>query len=461
MPASITHPAAAGAEEPPDKWWSLYREPALDALVEEALANNRDLRAASARLLEARAVLSEAHAARLPETGLSVEAGRGSTLEDQIAASGAGSDHVRTGPRFGFGTDISWEVDLWGRIGATEKVAIANMREAAALQDGLRVAVAAETTRAWLDACGHARQADMARQSLAFAERGRDLAQSLRAAGAGSPADVLRAETLAAQASAAVPPVEAARRSALAELAVLTGHPPTEPPAAAIACVRLPSMAAIIPVGDGAALLRRRPDIRAAEQKLAGGTARIGIAVADLYPRISLGGGLAMSSPSIAGLDARRNRVWRFGPLLSWSFPNISIARARIRQARASEIAALAAFDAVILNALREVNQAAEVYSAALRRMDALRVAADRAGRARRLVWIQRSAGAATALDMLDADRTDMEAQAALASAEMEVATAQVVLFKALGGGWQSAPPVILPLPERPSSIASSAISSK
>lgn len=452
-PVSIAQTGIAGAVEPPDRWWMLYHEPALDALVEEALANNRDLRVAAARLLEARAMLSEAHAARGPVTRLSAEAGGGSTLDDQIAAIADGSDHIRTGSRFGMGADISWEVDFWGRIGSTVRLAVANAQEAAALQDGVRVEVAAEVTRAWLDACSYARQGDIARQSLALAEQGRDLAGRLHSAGAGLPVDILRAEALVARTSAAVPPIEAARRNALAELAVLTGHSPAEPPAAAMSCTCLPSIDVVLPVGDGATLLRRRPDIRAAEQKLVAGTARIGIAVADLYPRIALGGGVAASSPSIGRLDARSNMVWRLGPLLSWSFPNIGVARARVRQAEAGEIAALAAFDAAILTALKEVDRAGEYYFAALRRLDSLRIAADRTARARNLVRAQRMAGSATALEMLDADRSDVEAQAALADAEADVTTAQIVLFKALGGGWQSAPPVTLPPPQRTTSV--------
>ncbi|TWB08790.1 NodT family efflux transporter outer membrane factor (OMF) lipoprotein [Nitrospirillum amazonense] len=449
------------SDAPPPDWWRLYREPALDALVEEALTNNRDLRAASANLLQARSTLSEARGELWPTTNLSGGAGEGSTLEDQIAAASEGTDKIRTGPRFDIGTSISWELDLFGRLRSTVKAAEADMQGSAALEDGVRVAVAAGVSGAWLDACGYAHRADVARQSLELAQRGRDLAERLVAAGSGLPVDVLRADAVVEQASATIPMLDAKRHNALADLAVLTGHPPAEIPSAAAACRRLPSITTPLPIGDGLTLLRRRPDIRAAEQKLAADTARIGVAVTDLYPRISLDGGATISSPTVGGIASRNNLVWHVGPLLSWNFPNISAARARIRYARAGEAMGLADFDATILRALKEVNQTAEDYGAALRRQGDLRAAADRSARADRLMQIQRSAGAATALEALDAERADIDAQAALAAADSDVTTTQVALFKALGGGWENAPAVVLPSPQRTASVASVTASSK
>lgn len=438
----------------PTKWWRLYREPALDALVEEALTNNRDLREAAAHLLEARAILREVRGQRLPQTKTSADAGGGSTLQDQIGAAYDNSDHIRTGSRFGLGADVVWEADLFGRLAASVEASRADTDAARAEEDGVRVLVAAEVTRNWLGACGYSHRIFVARRSLTLLEQGREIAERLRAAGVGLPVDVVRADTLVAEAQAAIPPLEAARAKALAELAVLTGRPPTEVPAAAAACTRLPTIDAPMPIGDGLDLLRRRPDVRAAERRLAGMTAQIGVATADLYPRISLGANIASSSHTPGDLTARNNIIWRIGPLLSWSFPNINAARARIAQARAREIGALARFDATILTALREVNQAGEEYEATLRRREALRIAADRSAEAVRLSRLGRAAGSATALEALDAERADLGAQAALATADSEVATAQVVLFKALGGGWEDAPTIILPKPVRTSSAA-------
>ena len=455
----VTQPAegaAVSGDAAPTQWWRLYNEPALDALVTEALTNNRDLRVAEANLLKARAILGEARGDRIPQTELSAGVGYGSTLQDQIAAAAKGVSSARTGTRYDLGADISWELDLFGRLRSNVRAARADVRASAALEDGVRISIAAGVTGAWLDACGFAHRADVARQSLALAERGRDTTERLRAAGATNSADVLRADALVAQARAAIPMLDAARLDALAELAVLTGHPPTEIAPAAAACRTLPQISAIVPVGDGRTLLRRRPDVRAAEQRLAAGTARIGIAVSDLYPRIAIGGMAADSAGTPSDLGNRNNLVWRFGPLLSWSFPNVSAARARLRYARAAEAGALAEFDGAILTALKEVNQRAEDYAALLHRQSALRDALDRSQHADRLTRIQRAAGAATALEALDADRTVIEAQANLASVDRDVAAAQVALFKALGGGWELAPVVRLPTPDRSATAATS-----
>lgn len=437
-PLRLTDADAVSTTTPPPQWWRLYREPALDAWVEEALANNRDLRLAAAHLLEARALLSEVQGQRLPQTNLSASAGMGSTLQDQLEAAFEHSDAIRTGPRFGLGTDVAWEVDLFGRLRSSINAAHADEEATAALEDGVRVSIAAEVTRAWLDACSYSHRLAVARHSLDLLEKSRDLTERLRTAGVGLRVDVARQTALVAQVGAVIAPLEAGRHNALVELAVLAGHAPTEIPVAASTCTSIPEINTLLPVGDALALLRRRPDVRAAERHLESSAARIDIATADFYPRVSVGAGFASSSHTLENLGERNNVVWQVGPLLSWSFPNISAARARLAQAHARESAALATFDATVLTALKEVNQSAENYSAMLRRRDALRVAADQSAQADHIFNQMRAAGAATALEALDAERTDAEAQSALAAADADVATAQVVLFKTLGGGWES-----------------------
>jgi NodT family efflux transporter outer membrane factor (OMF) lipoprotein len=444
----------AGREPPVSAWWRLYRDPSLDALVSEALASNRDLRAASAHWQEARALLGKARAERLPATTLSAGVGEGSTLQDQINAAWQGSNSVRTGPRYDLGGDVTWDMDLFGRLKAQSRAARADAQASAALLDGVRIAVAADVTGAWLRACGLGHQAAVARDLLAQARQARALAESLRAAGAAVPADVLRADAMAESIAAAIPALEAQRHDALIELAVLSGHLPGTVPPAAAACTQVPALAEIPGTGDGYALLRRRPDVRAAESRLAASTARIGVAIGDLYPHIALAAGQAVSSPSPGGLGMRSNMVWRIGPLLDWSFPNIGVARARLHQARAGEAAALAAYDAAILTAFKEVNQAASDQDAALDRQAALARAAERSALAEYMMRRRRAAGGATALEALAALQARSEAAAALAAADLEVAAAQVRLFRALGGGWEDAPPVSQPDPSPTHAIA-------
>jgi NodT family efflux transporter outer membrane factor (OMF) lipoprotein len=449
VPDRLSEEIATTRDLPPPAWWHLYNDPALDAQVEEALSNNRDLRAAEAHLQEARAFLGQAKAEELPVTSLRAGMGEGSTLQDQITTAWQGGKTIRSGPRYDLGGDLSWEPDLFGRLRAHVRAARADASTSAALADGVRIAVASAVTGAWLRACGMAHQASVARDRLAQARRERDLAEALRVAGAGIPLDVARADATAQSIEAAIPALDAARHDALVEMAVLSGHLPGDIPEAAARCAQVPVLSGGVPVGDGYALLRRRPDVRAAESRLAAATARIGIAVGDLYPHISLSAQRAVSSPTPGGLGARGNMVWRIGPLFDWNFPNLAMARARVRQARAGEAAALADYDAAILRALKEVNQASRDYGAMLERQAALARAAQRSAVAEAMMRRQRAAGSATALEALGAQRITSEAGAALAAADTDVAAAQLRLFKALGGGWEKASSLTQPtLPE-------------
>jgi outer membrane protein TolC len=192
-----------------------------------------------------------------------------------------------------------------------------------------------------------------------------------------------------------------------------------------------------IPVGDGQALLARRPDIREAERKLAADTARIGVSTAELYPRISLGG----SGNFFRNDEVRGSNSWTFsvGPLLSWSFPSMLAGRTRVRQAEAQEQASLAAFDGAMLTALKEVEQALSTYAAENDRNTRLREAATHADAAFRLADQRYRAGAITLTDQLDAQRELTSARSALAASDQQLGSLRVDLFKALGGGWNDA----------------------
>jgi outer membrane protein TolC len=194
----------------------------------------------------------------------------------------------------------------------------------------------------------------------------------------------------------------------------------------------------VIPIGDGAALLRRRPDVRQAERQLAAATARIGVATAELYPNISLG-----ASFGSVGLMSQFNdaNTWKFsvGPLIQWSLPSTSTARVHIREARIGTDMQLARFDGVVLNALRETESALTIYARELDRNAALRGARDQSALAARQSARLYQYGRTDFLSQLDADRTLATAETALAVSDAQLASDQVQLFLALGGGWENA----------------------
>jgi outer membrane protein TolC len=205
-------------------------------------------------------------------------------------------------------------------------------------------------------------------------------------AGLTTPLDTARISALRDQRKADIPVLVAQRQASLFRLALLTGRTPTELPAVAGARTAPPRILQPIPIGDGASLLARRPDVRASERRLAAATANIGVATADLYPKISLGGSIGSTSFGFGDAFGASALRWLAGPLISWSFPNQARIRARIGVARADSQAALASFDGSVLQALSETETALSNYARALDRRIALASARDQAERAVRIV---------------------------------------------------------------------------
>lgn len=413
-------------EAPPADWWRLFDDPALDGLVREALAANKDVAVARANLAQVRANLSETRAGRLPSTGLTAGAAR-------VRSQTANGDYVE-GDAFSAGFDVSYEVDLFGRVGRSIEASRADADAAAAALETVRVSVAAETARAYADACAAGSQIGIAQRTATLQQQTYDLTRRQLDVGAGTAMDVASASALVDTTRAVLPTLEANRASALFRLAVLTGRPPAEAPQIAKLCKTVPEVASAIPVGDGASLLKRRPDVRQAERELAAATARIGVATASLYPTVTLGGGLATSGAR-AG-DLGDGFTFNVGPLISWSFPNIAVARARIAQAGAAADGSLARFEQANLTALQEAETALTQYARELERRSTLTRARDSSALAAKLARQRYNAGADSFLTVLDAERTLANLDAQLAQSQALVATYQVAVFKALAGGW-------------------------
>lgn len=302
----------------------------------------------------------------------------------------------------------------------------------------VRVIVVADTTRAYADAASAAAQLGVAREIVDLLDRSLELTSRRYDAGLEDGLAVARIAALRDQRAAEIPAFEAARQAALFRLATLTGRAPAElPPIAGERSIGL-EIREPIPVGDGATLLARRPDIRAAERRLAADTARIGVATADLYPRITLGASLGSAGADIGDVFTGGPLRWVLGPLLNWAFPNQEPARARIAAANAETQEALAAFDGTVLLALEETETALSTYGRAIERRSVLQAASEQAERAARIVRAQQREGTINSLERLDAERTLAEARAQLASQDAAVSRAQIDVFRALGGGWSS-----------------------
>lgn len=422
-------PAFTG-DEPPGRWWSLFEDPTLDRLVEQALAANTDLRVAAANLARARAGLRETRAARLPST-------------DTSAIGSYGNDPGPGGAETAYdvGFDVGYQLDLFGRVRRAIEAARADVDAVQGAFDVTRVTIAAETARAYADACGSARQLQVARESVRIQEETFDLTRRLVAGGRGTALQTGQALALLEQTRATIPPLTARRAAALFRLAVLTGVPPTQVPPAAALCDDPPSVSHPIAVGNAATLLARRPDVRQAERELAAATARIGVATAQLYPDVTIGASIGSTATSLGDLASSSGFRFALGPLISWTFPNTSVARARIAQAEAGAQAALARFDGAWLGALEEAETALVSYASGLERVAALRRARAGSAEAATIARLRYRAGRESFQIVLEAERTLAQTESSLAQAEAELSDDLVQLFLALGGGWQPAVP--------------------
>ncbi len=439
-------PAVDATAQADSQWWHLYNDPVLNGLITDALTANTDLHVAVARLARARADLRGARSDRLPQTTINA------SITDQRLPAWQTLGNGRRYWSVDTGIDVSYEVDLFGRVKRNVEAARGDWQAAEADREAVQVAVVADTVRAYADATASAQQIAVANQTVDLLDRSVRVTNSRVEAGRSEKLDLIRISALRDQRKADVAPLEAQRDAALFRLATLTGRTPRDLPQAVIAQTVLPRIDQPIPVGDGAALIARRPDVRAAERRLAADTARIGVATSDLYPHISLGGQVGSTSAGLSDVFGGGPFRWLLGPLISWNFPNIAATRAKIAGAKADTQGSLATFDGAVLTALQETETALSAYAHEIDRHQALVAARDEAQRAANVSLARQKEGTIDFLTVLDAQRTLADAQADLAASDARIAFAQVDLFKALGGGWQQAPQVAAATAEKPAS---------
>ena len=438
---SSTLPPTVGTDmQPFQNWWELYKVPALDALVQEALTHNTNIEVAAANLATARGALSQARVGRYPSTNLSSSASYGVGTSTAAAAVSAGQSPPQPSPYYSAALDASYEIDFFGRITQRIRAAAADVEAQQAAEDVERVSVAGETTRAYLDACAYAEELAVARRSLDLINQTLNLTTIQARYGVASEFDLARERQLVAQTQATLPGYEGQRRAALFELAVLTGRPPEEISRDADACKAPPNLTTLLPIGDVQGLFRRRPDVRQAERELARDYARIGVATADLYPTVNITAFGQTAAGSLGALGTLGALSYGVGPSLNWSFPNILNARAEIRQARGNASASYARFQGSVLQALQDTEEAVTNYGAELDRRASLITSRDQARIAAQLAEVQYQNGAASFLDIITAQTNLVNAEQALASSDQAIVSDQVSVFKALGGGWEQAP---------------------
>jgi multidrug efflux system outer membrane protein len=418
-------------------YWTSFADPALDGLIADALAHNKDLSAAEANLRASRAARRLTGFDQYPTVNLA--AGYTHNLDSQEQLPGVDM-HDREFDAAQGGFDGLWELDLFGRVRRNVEAARADVGAAAATLQDARVSVIAEVARDYFILRG-------LQDELALTQRNADnqfsslkLTRTRLEAGRGNELDTSRAEAQWQTTVASIPSLQATIATTSYRLSVLTGRQPTALSAKLSSPAPLPALPPLNAIGTPEQLLRRRPDVRAAERRLAGATARVGVAVGDLFPKVTLVGQVGYFAPTFGDFGQSEARFFSVGPSISWAAFDLGRVRARISSAKAQTDAALAAYEGAVLGALEDTEGALISYGRAQSRRDALQVAAAASDKAADLARRRFEGGLIDFLEVLDAERTALSAELLLSQSRTDAATSLIAVYKALGAGRQAAP---------------------
>ena len=431
--AGVDAEAAAPAPTADDRFWHGFGDPLLMDLVEDALVANHDLRIALARYDRANALLRGAKFDRFPTVTASAEAGESRASADQAPGLSRGE---RDGESYGAGIAAAWELDLFGRIRRGVEAGRAEALAGYADLQAAQVAIAGEVAHAYLELRGAQERLRVARGNADNQRETVDLVQARFDAGRDSEFDTARAGAQLEATLGRIPALEAQVAFSIHRLGVLTGRTPDALVAVLGEAAPLPTLPGAIDPGTPGELLRRRPDVAAAEARLHAATARIGVATADLFPRFTLGRLIGSQAVDAGALFERDSETRLVALGIDWSFLDVGRVRARIAAADADAAGELAHYQQTVLLALEDTENA-------LVRLDRARVedahlerAARDSARAAELARIRFDAGAIGLLEVLDAERTRLQAEDAFAAARTRSATGAVALYRALAGGW-------------------------
>jgi len=408
-------------------WWQVFQDPVLSDLVKKAADANRDAAQARARVQEARA-----------RRGL--QAADFYPAADGSAAAGRSRSGGRESRLYSVGFDAGWEIDIFGGVRRGIEAAEGDLAAAEAGLADVMVTLAAEIGRTYMEARTLQHRLQVARANRQVQEETYALARARAQAGLGDALAVQQAFANLEATRGQIPLLEDSLAASFNRLAVLTGETPGALDDLLAEVRPLPVVPPAVTVAIPAETLRRRPDVRQAERRLAAQTARIGIAEADLYPRLRLAGSFGLNAANTNDLADWAGRSWNLGPSLSWRIFDAGAVRQNIRIQTAVQAQSLAAYEATVLGALEEVENALSAYVQEQVRCVHLAEAAAAAAEAELLARRRYEAGLADFSRVLDAQRTLLGYQDQLALGRGAVVTHLIALYKALGGGWALVP---------------------
>jgi NodT family efflux transporter outer membrane factor (OMF) lipoprotein len=418
-------------------WWSALGDPILDRLMATALAQNLDLRQAEARIDEARALRDRVAGEQLPVASVAGSVNRRRQSENGPLPVGTmpGLDATQTVYDAGF--DAAWEMDLFGARRRALEGASARLQATEAEARGVRIRIVSELARTWFDAVGSRQELEAQQAAADTLRQTLELVRLRHAQGDASLADVDTVSAQWAAATALLPALEARQRAAVLSLGVLLGTPP-ERGLALLDGPLTPCTLRTLPVGERADVLRRRPDVLAAERRLAASSADIGVATAELFPKLAIGAGGGFQALATGNwFDASSSR-YSILPLISWRLFDGGRVRAEIRAREAAQRQAALAYEQAVLTALGDAERALGDYQAGLNAFERQQMALNAARTSYRHAQARYAAGDITRFELLSASHSLHQAEAQATRAHTGAAMQLVALYKALGGGWEA-----------------------
>ena len=438
--AFVRAPAAGfTSAHAPSQWWSTLDDAQLSALIDAALVHNQNLQAAQARLRESRAQLQQQRAEALPTVSADAAAVRArkpdisalQTSQTNTTSHGQGPLQLYTA-----GFDASWEADLFGGTRRAIEAASAQADAVDADLADAQVSLAAEVAQAYISLRDQQQRLKLANQSAELEQQTLVLIQQRRDRGVAGDADVERQTTQVENTRATLIPLDQQITESLDQLAVLTGQAPGALDRELSAPAPLPVLPATVPIDDPAQMLKQRPDIRAAERRLAASNAQIGERTADLFPKVTMLGFVGSNAVDPGHLTRKSSLTWLGVPYLQWDVLDFGRTRSGIRQAEASRDEADARYEQTVLAALQDANNALSRYGhqrESVARLQKIETSADRSATLMRQRY---GAGASSMIDLLDTQRVQFSAQQNLIAGRADLLKDFVSLQKSLGLGW-------------------------
>lgn len=416
-------------------WWKTLRDPLLDSLIERAVQANYDLKAAGARVRAARALRGVVAADFLPTIGANAAA----TTARRSANAQVFQSKAFDTDTYQVGFDASWEIDIFGGRRRAYQAATADMQAVEADRNAVLVTLLAEVARNYVDFRSTQQRLRIARQNIAAQQEAVDISQLRFDKGLSSELDVTQAKALLAASQSALPTFETALKESSFRLSVLLGQQPGSLDAELATQTPIPAMPPEVPAGLPSELLLRRPDVQRSERQLAGATARTGVATAELFPKFYLTGAMGYQSLSTENLIEPASKFWSAGPVVRWRLLEYPRLKAQINITTAQQEQVLAQFNQVVLLSLEEVENALVAYGNEQARHQSLSESVAQSRRSLELANELYTKGVGEFLNVLIAQRALFESEDALVQSRRTMTQNAVALYKALGGGWQTA----------------------